>query len=72
MRRVYLDHNATTPVDPRVLEAMMPFLGDDYGNPSSLHWFGQRARAAVEQARAQVATLVGADPAASVFTACGT
>ena len=43
-RRVYLDHNATTPVDPRVLEAMLPFLRDDFGNPSSLHWFGQRAR----------------------------
>ena len=49
--RVYLDHNATTPLDPRVLDAMLPFLRDDYGNPSSLHWFGQRARGAVEEAR---------------------
>ncbi|HSD27684.1 MAG TPA: aminotransferase class V-fold PLP-dependent enzyme [Vicinamibacteria bacterium] len=72
MHRTYLDHNATTPVDPRVLDAMLPFLRADYGNPSSLHWFGQRARAAVEQARAQVATLVGADPAEIVFTASGT
>jgi cysteine desulfurase len=71
MRRVYLDHNATTPVDPRVVDAMLPFLRDDYGNPSSLHWFGQRARAAVEEAREQVAALVGADPAEIVFTASG-
>ena len=71
MHRVYLDHNATTPVDPRVLEAMLPFLREEYGNPSSLHWFGQRARAAVEQARAEVAALVAADPAEIVFTASG-
>jgi cysteine desulfurase len=71
VRRVYLDHNATTPVDPRVLEAMLPFLRDDYGNPSSLHWFGQRARGAVEEARARVAALVGAEPAEIVFTASG-
>jgi cysteine desulfurase len=70
-RRVYLDHNATTPLHPRVLEAMLPFLRDDYGNPSSLHWYGQRARAAVEEARAEVAALVGADPAEIVFTAGG-
>jgi cysteine desulfurase len=70
-RRVYLDHNATTPVDPRVLEAMLPFLREDWGNPSSLHWFGQRARAAVEEARARVAGLVGASPAEVVFTASG-
>jgi cysteine desulfurase len=69
--RVYLDHNATTPVDPRVLEAMLPFLRDDYGNPSSLHWFGQRARAAVEEARERVAELLGAPPAEVVFTASG-
>jgi cysteine desulfurase len=72
MHRAYLDYNATTPVDPRVLEAMLPFLRDDYGNPSSLHWFGQRARAAVEEARARVAGLVGAEPAEIVFTAGGT
>jgi cysteine desulfurase len=71
MKRVYLDHNATTPVDPRVLDAMLPFLRDDYGNPSSLHWFGQRARAAIEEARERVAALVGADPAEIVFTASG-
>jgi len=71
MRRTYLDHNATTPLDPRVLEAMLPFLRDDFGNPSSLHWFGQRARSAVEEARARVAELVSADPAEIVFTSGG-
>jgi cysteine desulfurase len=70
-RRVYLDHNATTPVDPAVLDAMLPFLRDEYGNPSSLHRLGQRARAAVEEARALVAALVGAEPAEIVFTASG-
>jgi cysteine desulfurase len=71
MTRVYLDHNATTPVDPRVVDAMLPFLREQYGNPSSLHWHGQRARAAVEEARAQVAALVGAEPGDVVFTASG-
>jgi cysteine desulfurase len=70
-RRVYLDHNATTPVDPRVLEAMLPFLREDFGNPSSLHWHGQRARAAVEEARERVAALLGGTPAEVVFTASG-
>jgi cysteine desulfurase len=69
--RVYLDHNATTPLDPAALEAMLPYLREAYGNPSSLHWFGQRARAAVEEARAEVAALVGADPPEIVFTAGG-
>jgi len=71
MGRVYLDHNATTPLDPRALDAMLPFLRDDFGNPSSLHWFGQRARGAVEEARARVAELLGADPAEIVFTSGG-
>ena len=69
--RIYLDHNATTPLDPEVLEAMLPFLREGFGNPSSLHWFGQRARAAVEEARAQVASLVGAEPPEIVFTGGG-
>ncbi len=69
--RVYLDHNATTPLDERVLEAMLPFLRGEYGNPSSLHGFGQRARAAVEEARERVARLIGAAPAEIVFTASG-
>ena len=72
MERVYLDHNASTPLDPRVLEAMLPILSEAFGNPSSLHWFGQRARAAVEEARVQAASLIGATPAEVVFTASGT
>lgn len=72
MERIYLDHNATTPLDPRVLEAMLPVLREGFGNASSLHWFGQRARATAEQARAQVAALLGAAPAEIVFTGSGT
>ena len=71
VERIYLDHNATTPLAPEVLEAMLPCLREDYGNASSLHWFGQRARAAVEVAREQVAALVGAQPSEIVFTASG-
>ncbi len=71
MKSIYLDHNATTPLDERALEAMLPFLRGEFGNPSSLHCFGQRARAAVEEARERVAGLVGAEPAAIVFTASG-
>ena len=72
MRRIYLDHNATTPLDPRVLEAMLPVLRDEHGNPSSIHVFGQRARAIVEDARAEVAALVAAHPTDVVFTGSGT
>jgi cysteine desulfurase len=72
MQRVYFDHNATTPVDPAVLEAMLPFLSREYGNASSIHSAGQRARAAVERAREQVALLLGARPAEIVFTSGGT
>jgi cysteine desulfurase len=72
VERIYLDHNATTPLDPRVLEAMLPVLRDGFGNPSSLHRFGQAARAALEDARAEVAGLVGAGAAEIVFTGSGT
>ncbi len=72
VRRIYLDHNATTPLDPRVLEAMAPALRETYGNPSSLHWFGQQARAAVDEARGELAALIGATPAEVVFTGSGT
>src|SRR5947208_1432441 len=69
---VYLDHNATTPLDPRVREAMLPWLGERWGNPSSAHGFGQAARNAVEEAREKVAALLGARPPEIVFTASGT
>jgi len=70
--RIYFDHSATTPLDPRVLETMWPFLGGALGNPSSLHQEGRLARAAVDKARAQVAALIGADPDEIIFTASGT
>jgi len=70
--RIYLDHNATTPVDPRVLDAMLPLFREGFGNASSLHHYGQRARAALEEARAEVAALVGAAAAEIVFTGSGT
>jgi cysteine desulfurase len=70
---IYLDHHATTPLDPRVLEAMMPYLTAEFGNPSSAtHDYGRRARAAVETARASVARLLGARPEEIVFTAGAT
>ncbi|KVW91322.1 cysteine desulfurase family protein [Thiobacillus denitrificans] len=69
---IYLDCNATTPVDPRVLEAMLPYLAAHYGNPSSDHVYGQRAKAAIEVARAEVAELIGATPPEIVFTGCAT
>ena len=72
MRRVYLDHSATTPVDRRVVEAMLPFLFEKFGNPSSVHFFGQEARAAVDRARREVAALVGARPNEMVLLSGGT
>ena len=72
MRRVYLDNKATTPVLPEVFEAMRPFYLEQFGNASSIHHYGQHARAAVEKARASVAALVNARPAEIVFTSGGT
>ena len=69
---IYMDNNATTRVAPEVVDAMMPFLTDCYGNPSSMHTFGGMVGRAIEQARAQVADLLGADPEEIVFTSCGT
>jgi len=69
---VYLDFNATTPVDPAVADAIEPYLRVHFGNPSSSHVYGQRAHEAVEQARAQVAALIGAQPGEIVFTGCAT
>jgi cysteine desulfurase len=72
MRRVYLDNSATTPVDPRVVEAMMPYLAGKFGNPSSVHFYGQEARAAVDRARREVAALINARPNEVVFLSGGT
>ncbi len=70
--RTYLDHAATTPTDPQVVEAMLPFFTEGFGNPSSLNEEGRTAKAAVEEARAKVAALLEADPEEIVFTAGGT
>src|SRR5262245_6605326 len=72
LRRVYLDHSATTPVDRRVIEAMTPFLTEKFGNPSSVHLPGQEARAGVDRARREVAALIGARPNEVVFLSGGT
>jgi len=72
MRRIYMDHAATTPFHPEVTEAMLPYLGERFGNPSSIYSEGREARKAVETARAQVAEALGADPAEIFFTSGGT
>lgn len=71
MSAVYLDNNATTQVDPAVVDEMLPWLRDHYGNPSSAYGLGKRALAAVEQARERVATLLSCEPSEIVFTSCG-
>ena len=72
MRSVYFDYNATTPLDPQVREAMLPFLGDLWGNPSSVHHVGRRARAALDDARDRVARVFACKPSEIVFTSGGT
>jgi cysteine desulfurase len=72
MQRIYFDHNATTPVLPGVIDAMAAALREEFGNPSSVHHFGQRAKAVIDQARSSVAALIGADPSEVVFTSGGT
>ena len=73
MKRVYLDHAATTPLLPEVREAMLPYLNESFGNPSSLHDWGDPARDALEKARSQVAALIGtSEPEEIIFTASGT
>lgn len=72
MRRVYLDYNATTPVDPRVVKAMLPYLGERFGNPSSIHYFGMEAKVALDEAREKVAGFLGCSPSEVVFTSGGT
>jgi len=72
MRPIYLDYNATTPIDPEVAEAMLPYLFEHFGNPSSTHPYGVKARDAVEGARGQVSALLGCRPGEVVFTSGGT
>ncbi len=72
MDRIYLDHNATTPVDPEVVEAMLPYLGDGFGNASSVHSYGREAKVALENAREQIAAFIGCEPAEFYFTSGGT
>jgi len=69
---LYLDHNATTPIDPAVRDAMLPWLENEFGNPSSVYSLGRRAAAALATAREQVAALVGAQPSEIIFNSCGT
>jgi len=70
--KIYLDYAATTPVDQRVLEAMLPYFTQIYGNPSSIHYYGQQAENALENARDMVAELINANPEEIIFTSCGT
>ena len=70
--RIYLDHNATTPVDSAVVEAVAEAMRDEFGNASSVHHFGQRAKARLDDARERVAALIGAAPTEIVFTSGGT
>ena len=73
MKRIYLDHNATTPLHPQVLEAMLPYMTERFGNGSSLHAYGREARNAIDTAREQVAVLIGAkSPSEIAFTSGGT
>ena len=70
--RIYFDHNATTPVDPSVAEVVMRTLTEEFGNPSSVHHFGQQAKGVLDEARSAVATLIGGEPSEVVFTSGGT
>ncbi len=71
-REVYLDHSASTPVDPRVIEAMLPYFGEIYGNPSAAHRQGRRAEQAIEDARETIAAILNCRPSEIIFTSCGT
>jgi len=72
VQRIYLDHNATTPLLPEVIDRMTGTLREEFGNPSSVHHFGQQAKAAIDEARTEVATLLSADPSEVLFTSGGT
>ncbi len=71
-KKIYVDHNATTPLDPEVLDEMLPFLRDDWGNPSSVHWAARGPKAALDKARERVAALINAAPLEIVFNSTGT
>src|ERR1017187_2874239 len=71
-RSIYFDYNATTPLDPAVREAMLPFLGEVWGNPSSVHHVGRKARALLDDARDRAAKFLGAKPSEIIFTSGGT
>lgn len=71
LRRIYMDHSATTPTDPRVVEAMMPYFSEHYGNPSSAHAFGRKAEQAIEDARSMIAGVLRCKPAEVIFTSGG-
>ena len=71
-RTIYFDYNATTPLDSQVREAMLPFLGEVWGNPSSVHHVGQRARAALDDARDQASLVLKCKPSEVIFTSGGT
>jgi len=72
LKPIYLDYNATTPIDPQVFESMLPFLQSNYGNPSSSHVYGRIPKEALEKSRQQVAALIGADTDEIIFTSGGT
>jgi len=72
LKSIYLDYNSTTPLDERVLEAMLPYLKEKYGNASSIHHFGREAKAGIEEAREKVAAVIGAEPSEIYFTSGGT
>jgi len=72
MKRIYLDHNSTTPLHPEVLEAMLPYYKEAFGNPSTIYFFGQETRKATDEAREKVANLIGASPEEIIFTSGGT
>ncbi|MBI5874976.1 MAG: cysteine desulfurase NifS [Deltaproteobacteria bacterium] len=71
MKRIYLDNNATTPIHHEVLEEMLPYLRDEFGNPSSIHWAGRKPRKAIDDAREKTAKLLNCDVSEIIFTSCG-
>lgn len=71
MNKIYMDHSSTTPVDPKVIDAMLPFFNERFGNPSSLYTIGRDAKIAVEEARHKIAQLIGARKEEIIFTGSG-